>query len=84
MITERKTKRTFWILLFLVLINCALAALQMSQTLHAQAFGPRAKFMYKVVKASSDEQSLQSVVDIFGRDGWELVSHYNDILIFKK
>jgi hypothetical protein len=40
--------------------------------------------MYKVARVRYDEQSIQTAVDLFARDGWELVSHYNDILIFKK
>ncbi|HUI64598.1 MAG TPA: hypothetical protein VL126_07145 [Bacteroidota bacterium] len=40
--------------------------------------------MYKVTHVHCNEQEIQTVVDIFSRDGWELVTHYNEILIFKK
>ena len=40
--------------------------------------------MYKVTRVHYNEQEIQTVVDIFSRDGWELVTHYNEILIFKK
>jgi len=44
----------------------------------------RQKVVYKVAHVKYNETEIQAVVDIFSRDGWELVSHYNEILIFKK
>jgi len=44
----------------------------------------RQKYVYKVAHVRYDESEIQAVVNIFSRDGWELVSHYNEILIFKK
>jgi hypothetical protein len=84
MFTQRKTNRLFWILLVLIGLNLTLAVGLVTQSSMAQTLGPRAKYMYKVVKAGADEQSLQTVVDLFARDGWEVVTHYNDTLIFKK
>jgi hypothetical protein len=84
MFTQRKSNRLFWILLVLVGLNLAITAGLLTQSSTAQTLGPRAKFMYKVVKTGTDEQSLQTVVDLFARDGWEVVTHYNDTIIFKK
>ena len=49
----------------------------------AQGLG-RPRVMYKVTHVRCEEGELQAVVDIFSRDGWELVTHYNEILIFRK
>ena len=84
MATERKSRRLFYGAVALLCINLFLMGLVFSQSSQAQVVGGRAKYMYKVVKAGTDEQSLQAVVDLFARDGWELVTHYSDILIFKK
>ena len=45
---------------------------------------PHQKTMYKVAHARNNEQEIQTIVDIFSRDGWELVTYNNEILIFKK
>lgn len=84
MATERKSRKLIYGALALLCINLFIMGLVFHQSSQAQVVGGRAKFMYKVVKAGTDEQSLQAVVDIFSRDGWELVTHSNDILIFKK
>lgn len=81
---EGKTRRLFWATVFLMVFNICLTILLLSGQSTAQTAYGRAKFMYKVVKSGSDEQSLQTIVDLFARDGWELVTHYNDTLIFKK
>ena len=84
MATDRRNRRLFWILILLVGINLVIAAALLTHTSTAQTAGMRAKYMYKVVKTGSDEQSLQTVVDLFARDGWEVVTHYNDTIILKK
>ncbi len=84
MATERRARRLIYGAVALLFINLFIMMIGYHQSTNAQVVGGRAKFMYKVVKAGTDEQSLQAVVDIFSRDGWELVTHSNDILIFKK
>lgn len=83
MSTERKSRTLMYGAVLLFCVNLLLMALVFHQSSQAQG-SIRAKYMYKVVKAGVDEQSLQTVTDLFARDGWELVTHYNDILIFKK
>ena len=68
----------------LLVLNLLLLVLVVRQTSQAQTYSARAKFMYKVVKTNGEEQSLQTVVDLFSRDGWELVTQDSGILIFKK
>lgn len=83
MFAERKSRKLVYGAVVLLCLNLFFMATVFHQSSQAQG-SSRAKFMYKVVKAGADEQSLQTVVDLFARDGWELVTHYNDILIFKK
>ena len=74
------------VLLLIVLLTINILSTVLSKdtpSSYAQTIG-RAKYMYKVVRATYDEQAIQTVVDLFARDGWELVTHYNDIVIFKK
>lgn len=42
------------------------------------------KTMYKVAHVRDNEQEIQTVMDIFSRDGWELVTYSNGMVIFKK
>ncbi len=83
MSAERKARNLMFGAAILFCVNLFLLFLVFHQSAEAQTT-IRAKFMYKVVKAGTDEQSLQTVVDLFARDGWELVTNSNDILIFKK
>ncbi len=83
MSAERKWRNLMYGAIILLCVNFFLAAFVFHQSTQAQV-SSRSKYMYKVVKSGADEQSLQTVVDLFARDGWELVTHYNDILIFKK
>lgn len=39
---------------------------------------------YKVVPVRYSQANLQSALDKYSNEGWELATHYSDILIFKK
>ncbi len=83
MSADRRARRFLYAAGLLLCINLLLTTVVFHQSSQAQNYN-RAKYMYKVVKTAGDEQSLQTVVDLFARDGWELVTHSGDILIFKK
>jgi hypothetical protein len=83
MSAERKFRKLLYGTIALLCLNFFLIAFVFHHSSQAQNFS-RAKYMYKVVKTAGDEQSLQTVVDLFARDGWELVTHSGDFLIFKK
>ena len=84
MMTGQRSFRTLLIAaVFLLAANILITLFSRPPSSQAQDLG-RQRIMYKVVKTQYDEQSIQTVVDLFSRDGWELVTHYNEILIFKK
>jgi len=78
-----RVKHIFLTLLIVVAVNLGVAILLRPSVAPAQVPG-RQKFVYKVAHVRYDEAEIQAVVNIFSRDGWELVSHYNEILIFKR
>ena len=83
MIAGRSVKGLFAAAIVLFAVNILLLlALRPSET-SAQGLG-RPRTQYKVTHVHCEEGEIQTVVDIFARDGWELVTHYNEILIFKK
>jgi hypothetical protein len=83
MARSKWTRILLAVVAILMAINVVAMITSMRIPAYAQTYG-KAKFMYKVVKVADDEQSIQTVTDIFSRDGWELVTYCNDILIFKK
>ena len=83
MSADRRARSLLFGAVALLCFNLFLLMFVFHQSLEAQTSN-RAKYMYKVVKTAGDEQSMQTVVDLFARDGWELATQSNDILIFKK
>ena len=83
MIGSGKFRAMLVLLGALLIANLAVSLFPRPSTSYAQQYG-RAKYMYKVVHVAADEQSVQTVVDLFARDGWEVEAYSNEILILKK
>jgi len=83
MIQQRTLKR-FLIAAIVLLAGNIVITMALNPSFTSAQVPAHARTMYKVTHVHCNEQEIQTVVDIFSRDGWELVTHYNEILIFKK
>ena len=83
MIYNQSLKRLLFAAIILLAGNIVVAMVLNPAVTSAQV-SPHQKTMYKVAHVRDNEQEIQTVVDIFSRDGWELVTYSNDIVIFKK
>ena len=83
MVHQMPLKRLF-IAAILFLAGSIVVTMIVNPAMMSAQTSARQKTMYKVAHVQNNEQEIQTVVDIFSRDGWELVTYSNDILIFKK
>jgi len=83
MFAQRLTKHLLIAAIVLLAGNIVLTIVANPSVSFAQ-MSSRQKTLYKVAHVRDNEQEIQTVVDIFARDGWELVTYSNDIVIFKK
>jgi hypothetical protein len=83
MFAQRLTKHLLIAVILLLAGNIVITMVVNPAVTSAQV-SSRQKTLYKVAHVRDNEQEIQTVVDIFARDGWELVTYSNDIVIFKK
>jgi Na+-transporting NADH:ubiquinone oxidoreductase subunit NqrC len=83
MFAQRLTKHLLIAAVLLLAVNIIITMALNPPTSSAQV-SSRQKTLYKVAHVRDNEQEIQTVVDIFARDGWELVTYSNGFVIFKK